>query len=71
MYTVAKQNLGSPRRFTTWARLARAIRAAGAEEVTIERGVIYAVWPAGTEAYIVDREGNVDPQLAWDLEPNK
>jgi len=71
-YTVAKKNLGSARTYSTIGRLASAIMKAGALEVDVhhERGNshVRVQWPEGAVTYPMDADGNVDQQLAWDME---
>lgn len=67
-YVVAKQNLGSARTFETASRFTTALKRAGAITVQIRPSSIYVRWPEGDTTYTVDKEGNVDYQLAWDME---
>jgi len=71
--TVAKQNYGSPRTYSTPARLASAIMRSGAKAASVDEAkrLVRVEWPAGIVEYRYDRAGNVDPQLAWDMDPER
>lgn len=71
IYTIAKKNIGSPRKFKTREGLERAVREAGATEVSFSHDnlALCVCWPDGLKSYAIDNDGNLDPQLAWDLEP--
>lgn len=73
-YTIAKRNIGSPRRFTTRGRLVAALKRHGALSVEFrpDGREIAVQWPSVDEGivtcrYAVDPEGIIDEQLAWDL----
>lgn len=71
MYVVAKQNIGSPRTYKTAAALERALIKAGAHRITWgEPGdnALYVEWDEGVVDYAIDEQGNIDQQLAWDME---
>lgn len=74
-YTVAKQNVGAVHTFKTRAGLERALRRAGAEQITWGTDRVIVAWPvadphanAETVVYSIDKDGTVDEQLAWDME---
>jgi hypothetical protein len=67
-YTIAKQNIGSPRTYKTQAALERALVKAGAHRMKFDHGFIHIEWREGVISYAVDEQGNVDQQLAWDME---
>lgn len=71
--TVAKQNAGSPRTYGTVSRLSSALMRVGARAVQVHfeggKSSVTVEWPEGEVTYPMDRHGNVDPQLAWDMDP--
>lgn len=71
MFTVGKLNIGVPRVFKTREGLERALRRAGAHRITWgEPGdsAVYVEWKEGVVDYAIDDKGNIDQQLAWDME---
>ena len=67
-YTIAKENIGTPRTFKTEGALERALARAGAKGVEIHQNFVRVDWPEGEVRYRMDPEGNIDQQLAWDIE---
>lgn len=69
-YYVCKINVGTPHCYTTEHGLTRALKRFGAAAVEVKPQAIDVRWDNGqTVTYAVDENGNVDPQLAWDMEP--
>lgn len=78
MFTVAKPNIGVPRVFKTREGLERALRRAGAEKISWGNDHVIVGWPPEDKSdttspavqvtYAIDKDGNVDHQLAWDME---
>lgn len=67
-YTVAKQNAGTPKVYSTGGRLISAVRKAGALDAEFTKTGLEVRWPEGRVTYPVDKNGVLDPQLAWDME---
>ena len=68
-YVIAKKNNGSARVYSSQARLATALKRRGALDVEFKPDgrEVTVRWPENTVAYAIDKDGNVEEQLAWDL----
>lgn len=67
-YTVAKKNAGTPKTYSTEGRLISAVRRAGALDARLTKEGLEVSWPGDRVLYSIDKDGVIEPQLAWDME---